>query len=154
MNIDVNTVIDLLNEKLPPEVASEMVSELNQRLKEIKAEEEADKDESEKGEKKEFNFYVIHDENMRKTEGVAPQFIVKVPAEFLPTDAELFLQHAINEIKNANGKKKKRKGKGKSTLANLHDLAHMAKPAHFDTNKRVFFVSKEPVCPLPVNVTF
>lgn len=149
-NIGVQEVIDLLREKLPEEQATELISELNHRLKEIAAEESAD---AEPTVKKEWSFYYIYDKNQKETDGVAPEFVVKVPAQYLPTDVELFLQHAINEIKNESGKKK-RKNKKRSGVNNLFDVASLAAKKHFEGDKRVFFVSEEPIVPLPVNVTY
>lgn len=154
MKVELTDVIDILRDKLEEEKVQELLTEFNARLKDEIEEEEGDK---EPKEKQEFSFYRIFDESVKTSEGVCPEFVIKVDAETLPTDIEARLQHALNNVKDEQAKKGKgkrgRKGKLRE-VKNLYDLLNSVSKKHFEPTQLVKVVTKEPVIDLPINLTF
>lgn len=148
MSQEITTLLDIMRSKLPEDKVKEIIDEFNETLKDIVEEEEGEKEPSEK---KEFTFYRVYDKAVKDSEGVAPEFICKVSADHLPTDVELHIQHAINNVVDELSKKR---GKKKKSVNNLYDFIHNSSKRHYDEGKNATFPSKEPIIELPLNLTF
>lgn len=152
--ISIDDLVALVREELPEDQAKEFISKLNHRMNELAKEETEDSDDSEPKAKVEWNHYYIHDASIMSSEGAAPEFVIKVSSETLPTEIENQLQHALNNVKDRLSKAKSKRSKKKKTIDNLYSLAHEVKKGDFKENERVVFVGKDPVLPLPVHLTF